>query len=75
MSDLFWNQTLPLLKEGMKVKIFAFEDMPEIPEATVTNVFEDGFGAICSGVNMEESDDDFYLELYSDNGLVFEIIE
>ena len=41
--------------------------MPEIPTATVTTVFEDGFGAMCSGVNMWESDDDFYMEMYDDN--------
>jgi len=55
-----------LLKVGTKVRIKQFEDMPEIPTATITNVFEDGFGAMCSGVNMFESDDDFYLEMYYD---------
>lgn len=67
MSETFSNRILPLLNEGTKIRIKEFEDMPEIPEATVTKVFEDGFGAMCSGVNMFESDDDFYLEIYDDN--------
>jgi hypothetical protein len=55
-----------LLEVGSKISIAAFEDMPKIPTATVTHIFEDGFGAMCSGVNMFESDDDFYLEMYND---------
>lgn len=66
MSNQYLNPILPLLKVGSKIKIASFEDMPEIPLATVTTVFEDGFGAMCSGVNMFESDDDFYLEIYED---------
>jgi len=66
MSETSLNPILPLLKVGTKVRIKQFEDMPEIPTATITNVFEDGFGAMCSGVNMFESDDDFYLEMYYD---------
>jgi len=66
MSDPSYNQTLPLLELGTKIRIKADGDMPEIPVATVTFLFDGGFGAMCSGVNMEESDDDFYLEMYDD---------
>jgi len=67
MSETSLSRTLPLLKEGSIIRIKAFETMPEIPTATVTDVWEDGFGAMCSGVNMWESDDDFYMEMYDDN--------
>jgi hypothetical protein len=66
MSKTLSSQTLHLLEVGSKISIAAFEDMPKIPTATVTHIFEDGFGAMCSGVNMFESDDDFYLEMYND---------
>jgi len=57
MSHKSSSQILPLLKFGSRVRIAAFEDMPEVV-ATVTDVFEDGFGAMA---------DEDYVELYEDN--------
>jgi hypothetical protein len=66
MSHKSSSQILPLLSVGSHIRIKAWDDMPEIPAATVTHVFEDGFGAMASGVEIYESDDDFYLEMYED---------
>ena len=75
MSKTYSSQILPLLKEGTKIKIKAFEDMPEVPYAEVTDIFEDGFGAMCSGVNLYESDDDFYMEMYDSSVNIDNLIE
>jgi hypothetical protein len=57
MSQKSPSQILPLLEVGSHIRIATFEDTPDVV-ATVTDVFQDGFGAMT---------DDNYIEIYEEN--------